>query len=322
MWLKQSTAYTFRLGPFVDSTDGNTEENALTIAYTDVYLSKNGGAFAAKNDTTNLTGTGANGHYTCVLNATDTGTLGMFRVLCHVSGALVVYKDFVILPANVYDSLVSGSDNLQVDTVQVGGTTQTARDVGASVLLSNGTGAGQISLSSGTVTVGTNNDKTGYTVSTVSDKTGYSLSSAGVQAIWDALTSALTTVGSVGKRIVDYLDAAVSSRSTYAGTDTAGTTTLLGRVVGTIASGTHQPQSGDSYASLTGAQAEPTQGAPAANASVLSKVAFLYKAWRNKTEQTASQYSIYNDDAVTVDHKATFSDDGTTATRGEVASGP
>lgn len=36
-------------------------------------------------------------------------------------------------------------------------------------------------------------------------KTGYALSAAGVQAIWDALTSALTTVGSIGKRLVDYL---------------------------------------------------------------------------------------------------------------------
>lgn len=43
------------------------------------------------------------------------------------------------------------------------------------------------------------------TVTTNNDKTGYSLSSGGIQAIWDALTSALTTVGSVGKRISDYL---------------------------------------------------------------------------------------------------------------------
>jgi hypothetical protein len=34
---------------------------------------------------------------------------------------------------------------------------------------------------------------------------GVTLSSAGVQAVWDALTSALTTVGSVGKRIADFL---------------------------------------------------------------------------------------------------------------------
>jgi hypothetical protein len=65
-------------------------------------------------------------------------------------------------------------------------------------------------------------------------KTGYSLSAAGVQAIWDALTTALTTVGSIGKRLADDIDALVSSRSTYAGADTAGTTTLLSRVPGTV----------------------------------------------------------------------------------------
>lgn len=121
--LKQSTAFTFRLGPFVDSVDGNTQENALTIAYTDVLLSKAGGALTAKNDTTNLTTTGANAHYTCVLNTTDTGTLGTLRVWCHISAsALPVWQDFIVLPANVYDSLVSGSDNLQVDTTQWLGT--------------------------------------------------------------------------------------------------------------------------------------------------------------------------------------------------------
>lgn len=62
------------------------------------------------------------------------------------------------------------------------------------------------------VTVTTNNDKTGYTASTVTDKTGYALSSAGVQAIWDALTSALTTVGSVGKLLVDNINATIGSR--------------------------------------------------------------------------------------------------------------
>jgi hypothetical protein len=115
------------------------------------------------------------------------------------------------------------------------------------------------------------------TAGTVSDKTGYALSSTAVQAIWDALTSALTTVGSVGKRVADYvdatissrnattpptvmairtemdsnstklanLDATVSSRGTYAGADTSGTTTLLGRIPGTVAA-----QTGDSYARL------------------------------------------------------------------------
>lgn len=69
----------------------------------------------------------------------------------------------------------------------------------------------------------------------INDKTGFSLSSAGVQAIWDALTSALTTVNSIGKRLVDNIDAAISSRSTYAGGDTSGTTTLLTRLTSTRA---------------------------------------------------------------------------------------
>jgi len=120
--LKQSTAYTFRLGPFLDSTDGNTQENALTIAYTDVLLSKAGGALTAKSDTTALTGTGANGHYTCVLNATDTGTLGGLRVWSHITGALAVWQDFEIVSANVYDSLIAGTDLLDINTAQWLGT--------------------------------------------------------------------------------------------------------------------------------------------------------------------------------------------------------
>lgn len=59
------------------------------------------------------------------------------------------------------------------------------------------------------------------------------------------------------------MDATVSSRSTYAGADTSGTTTLLSRVVGTLAAGTHNAQSGDAYARL---------GAPA-GASVSADVA-------------------------------------------------
>ena len=86
--------------------------------------------------------------------------------------------------ATTYDGAVA-------TTSSGSGTAQTARDLGASVLLSSGTDTGQVLLTSGKVDV--------------NDKTGFALSSAGVQAIWDALSSALTTVGSIGKRLVDYL---------------------------------------------------------------------------------------------------------------------
>jgi hypothetical protein len=62
----------------------------------------------------------------------------------------------------------------------------------------------------------------------LTDKAGFSLSSAGIQAIWDALTSALTTPGSIGKLLVDNINAAISSRSSHAAADiwSVGTRTL------------------------------------------------------------------------------------------------
>ena len=75
-------------------------------------------------------------------------------------------------------------------------------------------------------------------------------------------------------------------------------------------------------AMLDNARAEPGQGAPAVNADAMTKLDYLYKAWRNKTEQTATTLSIYDDAGTTVDQKVTVSDDTTTATHGEVVSGP
>jgi hypothetical protein len=118
--LKQSIAHTFQMGPFIDDTDGKTAETGLTIAYTDVFLSKHGGAFAAKADTTNLTGTGdTRGYYDCVLNTTDTGTLGTLKVCAHITGALPVWHTFQVVAALVWDSFF-GADRLQVDVEEIG----------------------------------------------------------------------------------------------------------------------------------------------------------------------------------------------------------
>jgi len=46
---------------------------------------------------------------------------------------------------------LTGDGNIKADTLRISGTTQTARDIGASVLLSVGTGTGQVNLSSGKV---------------------------------------------------------------------------------------------------------------------------------------------------------------------------
>lgn len=113
-WLKQSTAITLRIGPFLDDTDGKTAETGLTISQADVRLSKAGGAFAQKNDATGCTHD-ENGYYSCPLNATDTGTLGLLKLAVTKSGALPVWHTFMVLAVNVYDSLIAASDKLQVD---------------------------------------------------------------------------------------------------------------------------------------------------------------------------------------------------------------
>ena len=111
--LKQSTAATIKLGPFIDDTDGKTAETGLTIAQADIRLSKNGGGFAQKNSTTSATHD-ENGYYDIPLNATDTGTLGRLRVAVRKSGALPVWQDFLVVTANVYDTLCS-TDSLDVN---------------------------------------------------------------------------------------------------------------------------------------------------------------------------------------------------------------
>ena len=72
----------------------------------------------------------------------------------------------------------------------------------------------------------------------------------------------------------------------------------------------------------TDTYAEPGQGTPAATASLSAKVGYLYKSFRNKKTQTASEFALYADDTTTVDQKASVSDDGTTTTVGEIATGP
>lgn len=108
MWLKQSTACTITLGPFVDDTDGKTAETGLTISQADVRLRKNGGAAAQANESTSATHD-ENGYYSKPLNTTDTNTAGRLQVCVSESGALPVWHEFLVLPAAIYDAMVGGT---------------------------------------------------------------------------------------------------------------------------------------------------------------------------------------------------------------------
>lgn len=130
IYLRQSTAsQEIPLGYFVDSTDGNTEETALTIANTDIKLWKNGATTLANKNSGGATHI-SNGIYYAVLDATDTNTLGPMVIFCHPTGALAVRVECVVLTSNIFDSLIAGSDLLDVSVTQILGTACTAATAG------------------------------------------------------------------------------------------------------------------------------------------------------------------------------------------------
>jgi len=199
-WLKQSIAITLRIGPFLDSVDGNTQETALTIAQADVVLSKTGGALAAKNDATSCTHD-SKGYYSCPLNATDTGTLGLLKLAVHVAGALAVWHTFMVVSAQVWDSLF-GADKLDVAVVEQAnidfGALQKASLNAATPASITGNVGGNVSGSVASVVadVGITQvgaDKVwGTAARALTDKADFALSAASRNAIWDdagAITS-------------------------------------------------------------------------------------------------------------------------------------
>ena len=122
-FLKQSTAATIIVGAFVDKTDGFTPEVGLTAATVDeIGVYKHAGtALVSLVATTTFTHR-AGGVYTMTLSTADTATLGHLLVYVHDDSVCrPVLIEFMVVPANVYDSLF-GSDKLQVDTREMDGT--------------------------------------------------------------------------------------------------------------------------------------------------------------------------------------------------------
>lgn len=129
MFLKQSTAYTFRFGPFLDDTDGKTAETGLTISQADIRLSKGGGNFAQKNESSSSSHDEI-GFYIVALDATDTNTCGELLIACHESGALPVFKTFYVLEEAIYDAMFAASAsafdaNARVDVASIEGSDAT-----------------------------------------------------------------------------------------------------------------------------------------------------------------------------------------------------
>lgn len=134
---------------------------------------------------------------------------------------------------------------------------------------------------------------------------------------WGNIGSPTTTVA---------LSNTTVSSSQIAASVTGAVGSVTGNVTGSIGSLAAQAQTdvNDQVLSVIGSStfAEPGQGAPAATASIATKIGYIYKFLRNKVTQSSTVFSVYDDAGTTVDQKATVSDDGTTFTRSEIESGP
>lgn len=174
------------------------------------YVSKDDGSVVALTDTTatELDATNAPGLYSCDLTQAETDAYKLaFSGKSSTANVVVAPETIYTRPANFSVLAIDSSGRGQVQY---------------------GTSTGQVNLTSGNLAGAVPSVTAGVTVTTNNDKTGYSLSSAGVQAIWDALTSALTTVGSIGKLLVDNINATISSRlasSSYTAPDNTGIAT-------------------------------------------------------------------------------------------------
>lgn len=173
-------------------------------------------------------------------------------------------------------------------------------------------------------------------------------------AIWNALTSGMSTVGSIGKKLADWV---VGTIDTYTGNtkqtgdsysvvthvtygnsalhdDITNLQTYIDTEIAAILedTGTTLPAQIAALNNLSAAQvnaevvdvlatdtAAELAAVPAANASLKAKITFLAMLARNKLTQTSTQSKLYADDGTTQVGAATVSDDGTTYTRGELA---
>lgn len=145
--------------------------------------------------------TGGNG-YTAATNiqlVITTGTVGGTSAVGYVVGSFSI--DCRGVNQWLGTAVTAATAGIpDVNTKNLGNTSQTGRDIGASVLLSNGTGAGQISLSSGAVLLQAT--QAGVTIPTVTTVTNQLTAAAIATGVWqDATAGDFTVASSVGKSL-------------------------------------------------------------------------------------------------------------------------
>jgi hypothetical protein len=188
-FLRFNTATRLSVGPFFDKTDGITPKTALTVTnekltlvidesnVPTLVLDTAPTASGGSNDMVHVSGDDA-GIYDLELAAADTNHLGRgILSLTDANNHCPVFHEVMVIPQKVYDSIVLGTDNLEIDAVQLLGTAWATPG-----------------------TAGT------------PDVNVLALSTAAILSIWHQALAQISTASTIGKLIKDYLDAAISTR--------------------------------------------------------------------------------------------------------------
>ena len=126
-YLKVDVASTVTIGPAVAVGDGFTPVTGLVGASADEYEIIKHGATTTTGISAALSAiTGADGYYSLVLSAAEISDEGRLTLLINDDSLILpIRQEFMVVAANVFDSLfaVAGTDTLQVDQVEIAGTT-------------------------------------------------------------------------------------------------------------------------------------------------------------------------------------------------------
>lgn len=132
------------------STNTKVTGDAANIT---AYISKDGGALTQLTDTsaTEIDATNAPGEYWFDVSQTESNAdTHTFSAKSSSANVVLIYlgSEYSV---PVYSSTLAIDSNGRVDVSKISGTSQTARDIGNSVLISSGTGTGQLDVTSGVV---------------------------------------------------------------------------------------------------------------------------------------------------------------------------
>lgn len=324
---KRATAWIGYISLSSAAVASNLQANP-TLAAGDVKVSIDGGAFA--NLTTLPAVTPAAGIAVKVqLSASEMTGDNIFVVFvdqtatkewCDYSFTLQTAArqiDDLAYPATSGRSMVVDAAGLvDANTVKIGptgaGTAQTARDLGTSVLLSSGTGTGQLDFTSGVVKA----NLVQILATALTETAG--LLAGGFKKFFNVATPT-GTLNSIPDAVPDASGGLPVTGIRLTAIPTIATVTTV-NALGTQAKADVNTEVLDVL--NTDTFAEPGQGSPAATASLVAKIGYIYKFLRNKVTQTSTIFSVYNDAGSVVDQKAAVSDDGSTFTRAEIETGP